>query len=186
VRRRITLLEEAEAVARFLETEGIPVLLIGAGAMAVHHYIRFTRDLDIAVAVSVEILQGLCGRLQAGGWQAECRLPNHDDSLGGVVDIVTGPGLVQIINFGGTFPAPFHDALKVNPLPVRAGSPLWVMPLPYLIALKLYAGGRKSQVDILELLRYNPDLDRKELEALCRRYRLRGLKALLKESEPPA
>jgi len=185
VRRKTTLLDEAEAVARFLEGQGIPVMLIGAGAMAVHHYVRFTRDLDMGVAVSVKLLQDLCGRLQASGWNVECRLPDHEDPLGGVVDIMTHSGLVQIVNFGGTFPAVILDALEIKPVPVRVGSPLRVIPLPYLIAMKLYAGGRKSQADILELLKYNPDLDRSQLESLSRRYRLRGLKALLKESEPP-
>jgi hypothetical protein len=51
------LLDEAESIAQRLETEGIPVLLIGAGAMAVHHYVRFTRDLNMAVAISTQALE---------------------------------------------------------------------------------------------------------------------------------
>lgn len=180
-----TLLDEAEALARLLQAEGIPALLIGAGAMAVHHYVRFTRDLDLAVAIPVQKLQELAEGLQSRGWNVTCRLPDLDDPLGGVMDVMTGTGLLQIVNFGERFPAVIQDALQADPVPVRPGSVLPVIPLPYLIVLKLYAGGRKSEADILELLGSNPELDRKELEALCQRYRLRGLKALLQEAPLP-
>jgi hypothetical protein len=44
----------------------------------------------------------------------------------------------------------------------------------------LYAGGRKSALDILELLDRNPELDRDALRALCATHRLdRQLDAVL-------
>jgi hypothetical protein len=36
-----------------------------------------------------------------------------------------------------------------------------------LIALKLYAGGPKSRLDVLELVARNPDLDLVELQQTC-------------------
>lgn len=177
------LLDEAESIARLLEKESIPVLLIGAGAMAVHHYVRFTRDLDLAVAISTQALERLAGKLRSQGLRVEYNPPDPDDPLDGMVDVVTGSGLVQIVNFGGTFPSVISDALDASPAPVREGSPLLVMPLFHLIVLKLYAGGAKSRIDIIELLQKNGDLDRKALEALCRRYRLRGMKAILREAD---
>lgn len=64
----------------------------------------------------------------------------------------------------------------------REGSPLKLVPLPHLIAPKLYAGGHKSKADIIELLARNPDLDLDETRAICRRYRLNGLDELIREA----
>jgi len=66
---------------------------------------------------------------------------------------------------------------------VRAGSRLKVVPLPYLIALKLYAGGHKSKADIIELIVRNPNLDLDEVRLLCGKYRLAGLEELIREAE---
>ena len=40
----------AERTAQILAAAGVPVALIGAGALAVHGYARATEDLDLAVA----------------------------------------------------------------------------------------------------------------------------------------
>ncbi len=58
---------------------------------------------------------------------------------------------------------------------------LRLVPLPQLVALKLYAGGSKSRADIVELLRRNPEADLSPIRTACRRYRLRGLEAILRE-----
>jgi hypothetical protein len=62
---------------------------------------------------------------------------------------------------------------------VRPGSSMKVVPLPQLVALKLYAGGYKSKADIVELLTRNPEADADEIRAVCSRYRLHGLEELL-------
>ena len=66
---------------------------------------------------------------------------------------------------------------------VTPGGKLRIVPLTQLVALKLYAGGSKAKSDILELLRRNPDADLGKIREACRRYRLRGLGALLRELE---
>ena len=53
--------------------------------------------------------------------------------------------------------------------------------LPQLVALKLYAGGLKSKADILELLTRNPEADLDEIRKVCKRYRVGGLDAILRE-----
>jgi len=179
----LTLLDEAEDIARLLADAKTPVLLIGAAAMAVHHYVRFTRDLDLAVAVSTRDLKRLANLLVSEGRRVEVSLPDFHDPLDGVVDILTESGLVQLVNFGGTFPAIISDAHAATPQPLRPESPIPVIPLPHLIALKLYAGGAKSRLDIFELVRQNEALDRPALVALCRRYRLRGLASILREAD---
>ncbi len=63
-----------------------------------------------------------------------------------------------------------------------AGSPLRLVPIPQLIALKLYAGGYKSKADIVELLAHNPQLDLAEVRAVCKRYHLAGLDELIADA----
>jgi hypothetical protein len=99
-----------------------------------------------------------------------------------VIDVEGPFGLIQIISYADRFPAVIEDALREAQLTARAGSPLKLVPLPHLIALKLYAGGTKSKADILELLVRNPELDLDGLREICRRYRLRGLDELIAEA----
>ena len=104
------------------------------------------------------------------------------DPLAGVIDI-SGPfGLVQVVSFAGRLPAAIADALEGEDLRVRPGSNLRLVPLPQLVALKLYAGGSKSKADIAELLRRNPEADLAAVRKACRRYRLGGLEPLIRES----
>ena len=56
--------------------------------------------------------------------------------------------------------------------PVIQGRPLKVVDPYYLVAFKLYAGGAKSALDILELLDRNPTIDLQRLRELCDGYRL--------------
>ena len=128
----------------------------------------------------VRIIRNL---LRQAGFTAELREPSTDDPLGGVID-VSGPfGLVQIISFGNRFPAAIRDALVGENILLIPGGNLRIIPLPQLVALKLYAGGIKAKADIVELLRRNPDADFDEIRNVCRRYRLRGLAPLLRELE---
>jgi hypothetical protein len=90
--------------------------------------------------------------------------------------------LIQIISYADKFPAVIEDALREAQLTARPGSALKLVPLPHLIALKLYAGGTKSKADILELLLRNPECDVESVRDLCRAYRLRGLDELINEA----
>ena len=99
-----------------------------------------------------DILRAVAESLRESGYTAKLREPDAADPLGGVMD-VTGPfGLLQIVNFGGRFPAVIEDALHLSTLVVREGSPLKLVPIPQLIALKLYAGGMQDLWDIQQLL----------------------------------
>ena len=100
----------------------------------------------------------------------------------GVIDVGGSFGRVQIVSFSGRFPAVIEDAVRLSTLVVREDSPLKIVPIPHLIALKLYAGGHKSKADIIELLVRNPDLELDEVRSVCARYRLGGLEELITES----
>ena len=100
----------------------------------------------------------------------------------GINDVGGSFGLVQIVSFSGRFPAVIEDAVRLSTLVVREDSPLKIVPIPHLIALKLYAGGHKSKADIIELLVRNPDLELDEVRRVCARYGLGGLEELIAES----
>ena len=100
----------------------------------------------------------------------------------GVTDVSGSFGLVQIVSFSGRFPAVIEDAVRLSRLVVRADSPLKIVPIHHLIALKLDAGGHKSKADIIELLVRNSDLELDEVRRVCARYGLGGLEELIAES----
>jgi hypothetical protein len=110
------------------------------------------------------------------------RLPDNQDPLGGVIDIETPDGFLQIISFAERFPAVIEDAIHSTQTAIRPGSRLKLVPLPHLIALKLYAGGHKSKADIIEVLSRNPSLPLEEVRELCRKYQLEGLEDLIAEA----
>lgn len=175
------LLAQAEDVAKILLEFHLDALVIGGVALAAHQYIRFTDDIDMGVNADLSTLGKVGEALARAGYDIELRQPDANDPLGGVLDVRGTAGLVQIVNFGDRFPAVIEDALAQATLFAQAGSLLKIVPLPHLIALKLYAGGFKSKADIIELLQRNQDADREEIRRLCERYRLKGFDSLLAE-----
>ncbi len=177
-----SLLRTAEEILAILAQHHVDAVVIGAVALAAHHYVRQTEDLDLGVNADLPKLRALVTSLHEAGLEAELREPDGEDPLGGVIDVSGHFGLVQVISYSGRFPAVIEDAVRDATLVVRAGSPLKIVPIPHLIALKLYAGGHKSKADIVELLVRNPDLNLDEVRTVCARYRLDGLDELIAES----
>ena len=176
------VIRAAEEVTDILESRGVGAVVIGAVALAAHGYVRFTEDLDLGVNTDLATLNQVADSLRTAGFEVELREPDGQDPLGGVVD-VRGPfGLVQIVNFGGRFPAVIDGGLAAADTVIRSGSRLRIVPLPHLVALKLYAGGTKSRADIVELLARNPAADVAAIRDLCRGWRLRGLDPLIEEA----
>jgi hypothetical protein len=172
-------LRAAEKILAILARYQLDAVVIGAVALAAHHYVRRTEDLDLGVNADLPTLRAVAGSLRAAGFEAELREPDADDPPGGVIDVGGRFGLVQIISYAGRFPAVIEDAVRLSSLVVREGSPLKIAPIPHLIALKLYAGGHKSKADIVELLVRNPDLDLEEVRAECTRYLVGGIDELI-------
>jgi hypothetical protein len=176
------VIRAAEQINDILESRGVEAVVIGAVALAAHGYVRFTEDLDLGVNTDLGTLHKVAESLRTAGFEVELREPDVQDPLGGVVD-VRGPfGLVQIVNYGGRFPAVIDGGIAAADTVIRPGSRLRIVPLPHLVALKLYAGGTKSRADILALLSRNPDADMPGLRDLCESWRLRGLDALIEEA----
>lgn len=177
------IIDAAEDVLRILQKRRVDAVVIGAVALAAHKYVRQTEDLDLAVNADVPSMRSIASSLLDAGYRVELREPDAVDPLGGVIDVEGRFGVLQIISYAGKFPAVIDDALRAAKTVVRPGSALKVVPIPHLVALKLYAGGMKSKADIIELLARNPDADRAGMRELCGRYRLRGLDALIAETD---
>lgn len=180
------LLATAEHVAALLAENGVPALVIGAIALAAHRYIRFTQDIDLAVNADVGLLRKCTLALSHAGYEAILHEPDADDPLGGVIDITGSFGLVQIVSFANRFPAAITDSFASSQLSLYPGSSLRLIPIPQLVALKLYAGGHKALADIIELLKRNPEQDRAEITRTIKRYRLRGLNLIWRELDRDA
>jgi len=176
------VIRAAEEVTGMLESRGVGALVIGAVALAAHGYVRFTEDLTLGVNTDLGTLIQVADALQTAGFEVELREPDGQDPLGGVVDIRGPFGLIQIVNYGGRFPAVIDGGLAAADAVIRSGSRLRIVPLPHLVALKLYAGGTKSRADIVELLARNPDADMAAIRDLCQNWRLRGLDPLIEEA----
>lgn len=178
---RPDIIAAAEDIMGVLRSHRIDAVIIGAVALAAYNYVRQTDDMDIGVNASIATLRELASALQAKGYDVALREPDAQDPLGGVLD-VTGPfGVVQLVSFADRFPAVIEDALREATLVARAGSPLKIVPIPQLVALKLYAGGMKSKADVVELLVRNPDIDLEQIHTTCKRYRIQGFRELITE-----
>lgn len=176
-----SLLDAGEQVMQILDDHHVDAVVIGAVALAAHHYVRMTHDIDLGINADVQTLHAITASLCAAGFNAALREPDGQDPLGGVIDI-TGPfGLLQLISFADRFPAVIEDSLKTTTASLRPGSRLKLVPLPQLVALKLYAGGIKSKADVLALLTHNPEADIEEIRKVCKQYRVSGLDAILQE-----
>ncbi len=181
-------IEIAEQVYELLTRLGIDAAVIGAMALAVHRYIRFTRDFDFATYTDPFLkLPGLQQAIQKAGLQVELRKPDADDPLGGVLEI-TGKGFkpIQIVNLLNPLASRIMTLGKEAIDEAKSGliehSPMRVVTLPYLIALKLYGGGPKNKNDVIELLERNRPVDLGPVRDVCRRHALdRELESILQE-----
>jgi hypothetical protein len=104
-------------------------------ALAAHHYVRLTHDIDPGVNADIQTLRAIASSLCAAGFKAEFREPDGQDPLGGVIDIIGVFGLLQIISFADRFPAVIGDALRTTTGTLRPGGRFKIVPLPQLVAL---------------------------------------------------
>jgi hypothetical protein len=150
------LISYAENVVKLARRLGHDLIVIGAVALASHHYVRITNDIDLAGNLSLDELGRLADELRKMGYSVEMREPDADDPLGGVLDITGSFGQIQVINFHDRFPAVINDALQEATMVAAEESPLRIIPLPHLVVLKLYSGGLNSMADIVEVLSLEP------------------------------
>lgn len=134
---------------------------------------RATEDFDLATnGDPFRELKVIAEALRARGYEVDLVTPDADDPLGGVLN-VSGDGfhLVQVVNYGNPFSGRRTPGAAAIRNAVAGGLPglasLRVVTLEDLIALKLYAGGPKSEADIRELLARNAPIDLEKIRATC-------------------
>ena len=169
--RGIRTLAVADRVVQLLKEHGVEAAVIGAVACAAHGYARATADVDLATYADPFLkLPEILRALEAIDLRADFERPDADDPLGGVITI-HGAAIdpIQIVDFynpRATADNPGWAAIQ-SARAVEEFQALRVVDLAHLIALKLYAGGRKSELDVLELLERNPETDRAEVRRVC-------------------
>lgn len=185
--RALRSLEVARRVFDLLVGYHLDSAVIWSVALAVHGYVRATRDLDLGVAVlSFGTLRTLSETLRKEGFEVHVGEPAPDDTLGGVVT-VAGDSFdpIQVVNLmapGGRHGKLAREAIAAAQRVPGFGLP--VVDVPHLIALKLLAGSRKEELDVLELLGANPEMPLAPILAVCRRHRLgRALQELLRTKD---
>ncbi len=140
-----------EAVTRLLDEEQIPYCLVGAMALNLHGYRRFTEDIDLLVTRAGH--QALKARAIGRGYVE--KFPGSK-SLRDTANNVAIDFLIS-----GDFPGDGKPKAVVFPDPAVAGArvgSLFLMPLPGLLELKLASGMTaphriKDLADVLELIR---------------------------------
>ena len=170
------LIQLAERVASVATELRIATALIGATALAAHNYVRGTADIDLATAVDpFRELSALRKRLEADRLHTELRLPDEEDSLGGVLEVrahADAQDAVEVVNFTNPWRRSANPGVEAvrTAEPIAASGSLRCATLPCLIALKLYAGSLRDQADVVELLRNNPSADRALVRQVCAKY----------------
>jgi hypothetical protein len=181
--RALKSVDVARRVFDRLARTNLDSAVIGSVALAVHGYVRATRDLDLGVAaLTFGSLREVAEALRDEGFRVHVGEPAPDDILGGVVT-VEGDDFdpVQVVNLMA--PGGRHGKLAREAIASAQGVPEFGLPVvdvAHLVALKLLAGSRKDELDVLELLGANPDMSVDRIVEVCRRHRLgRRLETLL-------
>ena len=140
-----------EPVQRVLDGLGASYALIGAHAMAVRGYPRFTVDIDVLTSDERVLSVSTWDELRRAGATIDARRGDADDPLGGVVHILLADGTdVDVVLSKWKWEAQVIERAE----PVALGGLVVRVPrLGDLILLKLAAGGYTDLQDAAALLR---------------------------------
>jgi hypothetical protein len=183
-----TAVDLGERVAELARGLSIETIVVGAYAMAIHHYIRASLDFDLGANVELAELHRLKRAVEASGLHARLNSPDEYDDLGGKLVVWSrvdedGEPLepVDVVNFLNVLRprrTPAAEAIK-NAITLEEKPALRYPRLADLIALKLDAGGPKDIADVVELLRQNPTADIEQIRATCKHYDLDKIDELI-------
>ncbi len=145
-------------VAARLRSEGIPYVVIGAMAAAVHGSVRASLDADALVSVTIADAKSLQGWFSTEGLTTELRIGDADDPIPALLAISDGFGnrVDLLIGLRGLDPAAFSRARNVT----FFGESLCVVGREDFIAMKIFAGGPQDLADARQVM----DIDRDALD----------------------
>ncbi|MGH9414944.1 MAG: nucleotidyl transferase AbiEii/AbiGii toxin family protein [Terriglobales bacterium] len=145
-------------LARALDGSQIPYCVIGGQAVLIHGEPRFTRDIDLTLAIATDRLPEILAIAAAHGWRVlpadpaafvaqHLVLPCEDPATGIRLDMI----------FGLT---PFEQRATERSQPVAvAGTPVRFATPEDLIIHKLVAGRPRDIEDAASIVRKHPGLD---------------------------
>src|SRR5688572_26123350 len=94
----------AESVASVLASLGIDSAVLGSMALASHKYIRNTDAFDLAICAAPLQLPAAKEALEKEEFDADLRLPDAEDPLGGVLRLTRrGIRRIEIVNYLNPF-----------------------------------------------------------------------------------
>jgi hypothetical protein len=145
-------------VAARLRSEGIPYVVIGAMAAAVHGSVRASLDADALVSVTISDAKSLQGGFSTEGLMTELRIGDADDPIPALLAISDGFGnrVDLLIGLRGLDPVAFARARNVT----FFGESLSVVGREDFIAMKVFAGGPQDLADARQVM----DIDRDALD----------------------
>jgi len=148
------VLEILASVSAYLVDRGVDHALIGAGAMSVVGYARSTQDLDLLTTNESVLARRFWSAFDVADVDVEIRDGRGDptDPLAGLVRFEDPDG-DQVDIVVGRHPR-WQEPILTRAVPRELGEGLSIpVALPAdLVLLKLFAGSRRDDYDILELL----------------------------------
>jgi predicted nucleotidyltransferase len=158
------LLEVIDAVDHL----GIRYMIMGGFAVRTWGIPRPTYDADLAIVAERGLLSSLLDLLAEKGFEVP------EEHRKGFVDSIGGMGKLKVTRFeaGNVWDVDlflvrgsFLESAISRRRQVRIGGrPVWVTAPEDILLLKLIAFRRKDQLDIEEIIKISPDLDRTYLE----------------------
>lgn len=172
-----TQLEDLAQLHRVAEQFAADIAIIGAAALLCFVDIgRFTRDIDLVVALDLEDFTAFADELRTRGWTQDTRNEHRwRGPSGSIIDLLpAGPGLrdaKRLIWPGSGFVMSLvgfeHVFTRALPVSFAEGIEYRVAPPPVIALLKIVAfmddqhGRKKDLLDVAELFRrYEADSDR--------------------------
>ncbi len=123
--------------------------LIGGAAMAAHGVVRATLDTDILVVDLAVLDRETWAGLVGDDVSSDIRAGDSDDPLAGVVRLVRGLEVVDLVVGRGAW----QQAILTRTTAVEVASgEVQIVQLADLVVLKLYAGGPQDLLDVELLL----------------------------------
>ena len=148
----------ANGVCTVLERAGIRYALIGAAAVALRGYPRFTQDTDFLTTDRRVFETSIWEDLRQQGVRIDIRKGDADDPLAGVIRIGASPDQVDLVVGRWSWE---QQAIERAERMDVLGTSIPVATRSDLILLKLVAGGYKDLADAASLLTLAPQEETK-------------------------
>lgn len=137
---------DESGVRKVLDEAGVPYCIIGATAMSVWGYARFTADIDILTMDDRVLFRSFWEPSGLASSIGAIRVGDISDPLGGLVRFKPAPAVDVIVGRGEVM----REAVESATIHPEFGP---IATAPMVALMKLEAGGIKDRWDVAQLLR---------------------------------